>query len=572
MTHFACIRLTSAAPEGSLLALAQDFSPRVELVRSEAAIVDVSGLGRLIGETPAIGAAICRTADERGVPVKVAIAATRTAALLLAIGARDRLTVVEPGEERTRLAPLPLRVLADLAGIESATPSPARAHPAPRRRQAGGGGRHYRLAPGPEHPVPARTETGETAVGRRGRTNDGVVPDAVLADLLQTVSRWGLSTLGELAAIPTIDLFERLGTAGVAWQAVARGCDARPLVRTRVEDPYEASLTLEWPIDSLEPLSFVLGRLLDPLCVRLDRAGTGAAAIQVTLQLVSRELHVRTLPLPVPMREARVLRTLALLDLESHPPPAAIDRVTVTLEAVPGRIVQYALLTRALPVPEQMATLTARLAAVMGEGHVGTPVLLDSHRSGAFDLQPFTATDKSDTFEQSTATDKSDKIGQSQATDKSDKIGQCQTGNVPAAVRRFRYPVPAQVITKRGRPVRIAVTHPTIRGGTIVQAAGPWRSSGEWWAADKSDKFGPGPKLTDQSIPVSDLVRSIRGSIRGSVRSPSPGSFRGCGADRVRLVPGWDCDEWDIVLRSGVVLCLSRDRTSGGWSVDAMVD
>ena len=150
------------------------------------------------------------------------------------------------------------------------------------------------------------------------------------------------------------------------------------------EEPFEASLELEWPIAELEPLSFVLTRLLDPLCQRLEHRDRGAAALHLRLRLVTRDLHLRSLQLPAPMRDPKVLRTLLLLDLESHPAPAGIDAVTVAIDPTPGRIVQESLLTRALPAPELVSTLVARLQALMGEGKCGSPVTVDSYRPGAF--------------------------------------------------------------------------------------------------------------------------------------------------------------------------------------------
>ena len=38
----------------------------------------------------------------------------------------------------------------------------------------------------------------------------------------------------------------------------------RPLVPAGVAEQFEESLDLEWPIDGLEPLSFVLARLFEP--------------------------------------------------------------------------------------------------------------------------------------------------------------------------------------------------------------------------------------------------------------------------------------------------------------------
>src|SRR5207253_1429574 len=139
-----------------------------------------------------------------------------------------------------------------------------------------------------------------------------------------------------LAALPSADLAARLGPRGLAWQSLARGDDVRPLVPTLPLERFDASLDLEWPIEGLEPLSFVLTRLLEPLSTRLERRDRGAAVLHVQLRLVSKEIHARRLELPSPMRDVRTLRTLALLDLEAHPAPAAIDRVTITIDPTPA--------------------------------------------------------------------------------------------------------------------------------------------------------------------------------------------------------------------------------------------
>src|SRR5206468_10909497 len=177
---------------------------------------------------------------------------------------------------------------------------------------------------------------------------------------------------------------------------IARGDDIRPLVPTLEAERFESSLELEWPIEGLEPLSFVLTRLLEPLSTRLERCDRGAAVLHVLLRLVTRdpsgagwEEHARRLQLPTPMRDVRTLRTLALLDLESHPPAAAVDRVTIVIDPTPGRVLQHTLFTRAQPTPEQLSTLVARLGALMGQDRFGAPAIVDSYRPGAFAIRPF---------------------------------------------------------------------------------------------------------------------------------------------------------------------------------------
>jgi protein ImuB len=279
-------------------------------------------------------------------------------------------------------------------------------------------------------------------------------------DLLATLSRWGLKTLGDLTALPPAQLSERLGQDGVALQRLARGEDEGPLVPLLPDERFEACLDLEWPIDGLEPLSFVLGRLLDPVCEHLERRGRAAAATVVELRLTSRDMYVRRLQLPVPLRDARVLRTLMLLDLESHPPGAGIDAVTVRLEPTPGRVLQYSLIERAQPAPEQISTLIARLTALMGQDRCGSPQLLDTYRPGAFTMAPFAV---------------------DQRAGSSKPLPSVGFTTPPVALRRYRQPVPIRVAIEQNRPARVMSDRVGLAAGHVEACAGPWRTSGEWW-------------------------------------------------------------------------------------------
>ena len=66
----------------ALLQLAGDFSPRYEMVRPHLVVVDISGLGRLLGTPREIGEAFCRTARERDLTVAIGIASTQTLSLI----------------------------------------------------------------------------------------------------------------------------------------------------------------------------------------------------------------------------------------------------------------------------------------------------------------------------------------------------------------------------------------------------------------------------------------------------------------------------------------------------------
>ena len=302
-----------------------------------------------------------------------------------------------------------------------------------------------------------------------------VTPRTFPSSDLLTFRRWGLRTLGDVAALPSAAVASRLGQHGVEWQRLARGGDPRPLLPEVPEERFEEVIDLEWPIEGLEPLSFVLGRLMEPLSAHLERRGRGAAVLHVRLHLVTRTLHQRTLELPTPLRDARTLRTLALLDLESHPPDAAIDRVCVTVDPTPARDLQYSLLTRPLPSPEQLSTLMARLNALMGEGRSGSPAVVDSWKPGAFAMTTFNPGLRSSSNPESRIPNPGLRSPSSP-----EPPAPSPESIPPIALRRFRHPVPARVRVEQGKPVSV--------GGTVRECAGPWRTTGDWWTDETWDR------------------------------------------------------------------------------------
>lgn len=539
---FACVR-SARMPE---LAhdIAVQFSPRLQRFGTGAVVFDVSGLGRLLGPPDAVAAEIaqavraqlpasfgdasasaCRqpagaAGDRAGAPIpravsrsglrveahpsehgrvcsteahavpplesselqagahgsrlagagtwtllqragiRVVVAPTQVCVLLLSLAEAPLSVVI--ADEAAALAPLPVRVLQQLL---------AAVHGVTLRR-----GPRAAAAPGAAAPP-------------------GWPAWPACAKAFDMLQRWGVQTLGGFAALPAADLAARMGQAGVALQQIARGRDPRPFVPDPDIPRFVERLALEWPIEGLEPLSFVFARLLDPLAAALERADRAAAAIRLELRLVNHTTHVRVLQLPAALRDARVLRTLLLLDLESHPPAAGIDVVTIEVDPAPGRVVQYSLLERATASVETLATLTARLGALVGESRCGAPVLLETHRPDAFEMRRF------------------------------DGGGRAAASAVPPAgpallpgFRRIRPPVAVRVRVERGRPAHVAIDRRGIPGGEIVQAAGPWRTSGGWWTRDQP----------------------------------------------------WDRDEWDVELRDGTVCRLYREQDV--WFMEGVVD
>ena len=121
-----------------------------------------------------------------------------------------------------------------------------------------------------------------------------------------------------------------------------------------------------------------------------------------------------------------------------------------------------------------------------------------------------------------------------------------------SALRRCRQPVPARVTVADGRPVRVTTERRGFVGGSVVRVVGPWRSSGNWWAAaERAGEAGragqAGETGREQHRPSQPL-------------QPIP-----------PLLP-WSRDEWDVALNDGAVYRIFQDRDTEAWFIDGIVD
>src|SRR5580658_7481283 len=162
------------------------------------------------------------------------------------------------------------------------------------------------------------------------------------AEILETLERWGVRDCAALAALPVLQLSERLGQEGVRLHELARGACLRSLVPAQPGVRFEEEIVLDFAVAELEPLSFLLGRLLVQLCVRLEARAFAACAIRTHFDLEDSFLkdfqtisdnsppklaprsYEKVLSLPVPTRNSKMLLKLLRLQLQANPPHAAI--------------------------------------------------------------------------------------------------------------------------------------------------------------------------------------------------------------------------------------------------------
>jgi protein ImuB len=302
-----------------IIALAQVLSPRVEAHPPDRVILEISER-----QESKVYAQILETLNQ---PFRLAVASTRTAALLAASQAEPGI-IVPCGKEREFLAPLPVQILSLLG-------------------------------------MPLKRE------------------------VLITLRNWGIQTLAELASLPNTELVARLGPSILDLQKTARGEDCSLFQPFIPEIRFEESQELDFTLISLEPLNFILSNLLERLGARLFETGQAAETIHLNLKLEDGSYYQRKVRLASPIRDPKVLLSLLRLDLQTHPPAAGIAGLHLEIDPVPFQVFQYTLFQPPVPNPEKLSRTLARLSALVGEDNIGCPVLIDSYRPDGCHLQPF---------------------------------------------------------------------------------------------------------------------------------------------------------------------------------------
>jgi protein ImuB len=461
--------LQESVAHAAMLDCAQAFSPRVEDAAPDTAIVDLAGMELLFGSLSDIAQSIFCRAAELGLDGNIAIASNPDAAALAARGFSG-VTVIPAGKEGAFLGTLPLEVL--FAGRND-------------------------------------EEAGSSFLFNA-------------EEFIQTLERWGIRNLQALAALPEVALSERLGQRGLHLQQLARGVGSRTIVPVEAPAIFEEAIELEHPIVLLEPLAFLLNRMLDNICARLASRALNTQELSLTLELdafaffgrqcknhklqITNHKFQRTLNLPIPMLDAKLFLKLLQLDLNAHPPGAPILKIHLAAQPARPRSAQGGLFLPPSPEPEKLELTLARLAGLVGESRVGSLELLDTHRIEGFRMTRF--------------------MPESQAAP-AQKLSASFSASVEqkpaiAALRMFRPPLRATVTLENGAPVRLICPKKKEVQGDMLWKAGPWRSSGDWWERE-----------------------------------------------------AWSRDEWDIALQNAESVGLYRlvhDLLGGGWFVEGTYD
>lgn len=302
---------------------------------------------------------------------------------------------------------------------------------------------------------------------------------------LETLGRWGVRRIGELARLPEEQLAERFGERGGRMARLARGEEESVLDACESQPQVEFRRDFEWDVDRVETLLLAMSGLLDRLGWQLQGSGQAAASLTARLQLAGGGAVERTLDLPYPISDARTLLALMRIELSARPPGGAVDGVRLSAVPVERRLVQRSLFAPDLPGPEELAVTLARLAGLVGGGRVGAPVLLDTHRRGAGAVEAFRPALGGGELHLEPAQSLSEggpahvKVS-SQCRPQLMALAPAALAGASPMFRAFRPSRPAKVALERDRPVRLEAGGAC---GPVTASAGPWHATGEWWTA-----------------------------------------------------------------------------------------
>ena len=269
----------------------------------------------------------------------------------------------------------------------------------------------------------------------------------------RTLASWGITTFGQLAALPRGEVVRRLGREGLTLHQLAQG-EGEPFLPDSQEEAFREGVWLEEPLSHLEACLFVLQGILSRLRERLLLRGVGFAQVRIELGLENRDKRTYLVPLLAPTTDVPALVALARLVLAASPPGAPVEGVVVEVQGATVPSLQDSLFGPPRPHPMTLATTLVRLAALVGPDNVGRAALLDSHRPSAWQLAPFALP--------------REEVPPLRGRDE----------GVPPVLRLWHPPRPVQVTAVGGKPVAVRLPE----GGGVVRAwAGPYRSQGEWW-------------------------------------------------------------------------------------------
>src|SRR5947207_2240044 len=334
-----------------------------------------------------------------------------------------------------------------------------------------------------------------------------------IRQILAILHKWGIHTIGQLAALDKQQLGARLGPEAIRMWERANGQSSRVIKLIRPPESFEESFEFENEIETAEPLLFMLRRFLEQLAIRLSGIYLVAKELTLRVTFTDKQIYERIFKIPQPTNNVDLLFRMLHTHLENFKSEYPIVAVALSAQPVRPAKEQFGLFEATLRNPNQLLETLARLTALLGPDRVGTPVLEETHRPDAFHIEPFSwqAGGTISVSSHHYSSDATHSAGSGQAERVPPISTKCA---LKVALRRFRPAASASVFLSENLPTHVRSADVS---GKVAERRGPYLASGNWW---------------DETA--------------------------------------WARAEWDLQLENGVV-CRSH-QSGDGWKIDGVYD
>jgi protein ImuB len=278
-------------------------------------------------------------------------------------------------------------------------------------------------------------------------------------EIFAILHKWGIHTLGQLAALDKEQLAARLGPEVVRMWERANGHSNRVLKLVRPPESFEESFEFENEIETAQPLLFMLRRFLEQLAVRLAAIYLVAKELTLRITFTDKQIYERVFTIPQPTNDVDLLFRMLQTHLENFRSEHPIVAVGLSAQPIKAAEEQFGLFETTLRNPYQLSETLARLTALLSADRLGTPVLEEAHRPDAFRIEPFSWAVASAVPSGATP----------------DALRRAHT---TPALRRCRPAVSASVLLNEDKPAHIRSAD---LNGKVVGQHGPYLISGNWW-------------------------------------------------------------------------------------------
>src|SRR6184192_618641 len=218
-------------------------------------------------------------------------------------------------------------------------------------------------------------------------------------EIIAILHKWGIHTLGQLAALDKEQLGARLGPEALRMWERANGQSNRVLKLVRPPESFQESFEFEREIETAEPLLFMLRRFLEQLALRLGAIYLVAKELRLRITFANsrqdepavagKQIYERVFKIPQPTNDVDLLFRMLQTHLENFKSEHPIVSVALTAQPTRPASQQFGLFETALRNPQQLYETLARLSALLGSDRVGTPIKEETHRPDAFQMEPF---------------------------------------------------------------------------------------------------------------------------------------------------------------------------------------